>query len=332
MRAHKAGTLAPTRPVANVTATVSAGPDQPGPLPTRADGRVGFQPVHLGHYTVTPTFPANIADRYDLVGNPPAPLSQALVPGGVRLYAFLVDWHWIEFQVRDSANRPHANLGFGLSHQPPIGGAWTVLENGATPANGDIARDEVKRGRYKLSIPILSNAVWPGPAVVLSNTYQLNADASGFDLNEAGSIEILDAFDHSKIISTLPATIVAGAGVGTQQLRASWTPNLFNLPGLEQSQVVFRASARGVSTLSVQRTVTLDHMINVQRTGGAALNTQVTVYFSGGSNWNGNSVGGVARAPGPWKDKIVRIALPLLNTACHVTLEDNGVEKVITKP
>lgn len=322
---------AQTRPIEGVTAT-AAGPDNPAAQDTKNDGRRGFGPLHLGNYTVTLTFPPGIASKYDTANvQPGISQNKVLNAGVVTQYDFIVPWHWIEFDVSDSANQPDQNVPYKLKYQPPIGGAWTLLESGYTPANGKVEKDEVPTGRYKLSIPILSNPQWSAPAFVdIGANQTLTVSASGFDAGETGEFQIIDAFDDGKVIHTIPATITA-AGPNFQ-MQVTWMPSEGNFSALTQSRIRFKAKCDRSVCLSDIRTVRKTQILNVERPGSVLFDTQITAYFSGGGTWNGNSPVGQAMIPTPWKEQIVRIDLPAI-TRCRIKVQGSDqADSTITKP
>lgn len=326
VQASRAGTVAPSQAVAGVTATVT-GQDNPAAKPTESNGRRAFGPLHgvNTNYTATIAFPGDLAEKYDVV----AGQTQPLTPGGVTLFTFRTHWHWIEFQVRDSQNRPAANLGFRLFHRSLVGAAaWTKIEDGVTPNNGDVRREVVRRGRYKLRIPALTNAAWSSPTLEIGTAIQLTATVTGFDAGETGEFQILDAFDHSKVLATAPGTIVLGGG--GRQLRANWTPAEASFKKLEHSQVIFRAKAGVAETLSERRTLLRTEALELQHADGTAIDTQITLHFSGGTQWAAaNTPGGTVQAKIPWNEHVVRIHLPNLRN-CRVRVEDQ--DKLLAIP
>lgn len=330
----RAPAMNPTRAITGVTATHTLGPDSPGSAATQNNGRRGFGPLHLGNYTVTLAFPPNIASKYDVANVQPA-ISQnkALNAGVVTQYDFLVPWHWIDFDVRDSANNPDANLPYKLKYQAPTGGPWTLLESGYIPADGKISKDEIPTGRYKLSIPVLSNPQWSNPVFVDIGVQQtLTVAASGFDLGETGEFQIVDAFDDGKVIHTIPATITPAGGANLQ-MQVNWMAGEAHFSALTQSRIRFKAKCDRGLCLSDARTVRKTEILRVERPGGVLFDTQITAHFSNGSPpWNGNSLMGQAMIPTPWKETIVRIDLPAI-TRWRANVQEAGQsDSAVTRP
>jgi hypothetical protein len=331
--AHRAGTVAPLRNVATVDATVSGGSNA-GPTPTGADGRRGFGlfPAGVGH-TVTIAFPPNIADRYDVANVVPGlAQTQNLNPGAPTLYTFAVPWHWIEFHVRDSQNRPHANIPYKLRHRPPLGAVWTLMEASSTPANGNVVKDETPDGRYKLSIPVLSNPVWTNAIVQTGTAEPLTVNVTGLEPGDQGVFEIVDAFDDMKVLHTLPAQVsLVGAGPNLQ-MHVQWTPSANHLGALTHSRIAFKAKCGGAETLSDARTVVNFETLYVRTPAGAPLVRTVAVHFSGGSTSTVNSINGQAFLYRPWKEHIVRIDLTALQHWRITAQEDGQPDNVLTRP
>jgi hypothetical protein len=309
VRSHKAGAVLPDKPVQGVTANVQ-GPDCPAPGVngvTGGDGRKGFGPYHLGAYTVDLNFPPNLIDRYDLPNYPVAAQTKNLVGGIVTQYTFLLIWHWIEFQVRDQIGQPVDGLDYKLHYQAPATLPWIQIEAGKVPANGNIEKEEVKRGQYRLRLIALTNPVWSAATIVIGTAITLTADASGFDVGTAGTFEILDAFDYSKTIHTVNATVVAGV---PPVLQATWTPQATELSKLNQCQVVFRAKAETAEIIGAVRKIYQNANIPVKYGDGTAIAAPVTLYFSDDSNFAGNAAAGqMAAVPLPWKERVLRITV-----------------------
>lgn len=325
--ASKAGTVAPTKAVSGVTATVT-GPDNPNPGATAGNGRKSFGPLHLGNYTASIAFPNPLDEKYDIVNNPPAPQTLNLAAGAVTLFTFRVNWHWIEFQVRDSAGRASANVEFRLWYRTPNGLLFNQTEEGKLPANGNLVREEIRRGRYKLRFPTLTNPAWSTPTLEIGTAIQLTADATGFEIGDAGEFQILDAFDQSKPIHTIPATMAAGGG--GVQLQANWTPLEAMFKKLEQSQVVFLAKAATAKVMSPRRTLLKTETLDLVHADDTPINTRITLHFSGGTSWTAaNLPGGTEQAKIPWKEEVIRIEMPNLHDS-RVKMESEGMpEKLL---
>lgn len=333
VRAYRNGGAAvPNKPVQGVTANVQ-GPDCPNPGVngnTLGDGRKGFGPYHLGNYTVDLVFPPAIADRYDLPNHPVAAQTKNVAGGGVTPYSFAVPWHWIEFQVRDSIAQPVDGLDYKLHHQAPAALAWTLVETGKVPANGNIEKEEVKRGQYRLHLLGLTNPVWSAATIVIGTAITLTADAEGFDVGANGKFEILDAFDFSQTIHTVNATVVAGV---PPVLQAAWTPLATELGKLKQCQVVFRAKAETAEVISDVRKIYQNTNIPMTYQDGTAVAAPVTIYFSDDSNFPGNAAGGqIPAVPMPWKERVLRVDVTGVQTiGVHVKALPDG-DKMVTVP
>jgi hypothetical protein len=334
VRGHRVGDMTVTRPVSGVTVTVNGAQANNETGNTRGDGRKGFGPYRLNAglpYTVGLQFPPALTDKYDIANIAPGPpQTQNLQAGAVTQFAFLAPWHWIEFQVRDSQNRAVSKLPYVLRHQPLIGGNWTEVERGQLPANGNIAKDEIPNGRYRLSIPLLSNPTWSNASVATGTLQTLSVTVTGVEAGDAGEFQIVDAFDDSKVIHTIVAQ-VTGAGPNFQ-MQVNWAPSAVQLGALTQSWIAFKARCGGAETLSERRQVTDTQMLNVNDASGNPVVTAVTVYFSGGTSWNGNSVNGVAIVNQPWKEQIVRVDLTALQR-WRTNVQGGGqMDGAITKP
>jgi hypothetical protein len=325
--------MGPLRNVANVDATVTGGGNA-GPSPTGADGRRGFGlfPAGVG-CTVTIAFPANIAAKYDTANVVPGlAQTQNLNPGAPTLYTFAVPWHWIEFHVRDSQNRPHANIPYKLRHRPPLGGAWNLIETSSTPANGNVVKDETPDGRYKLSIPVLTNPTWTNAVVELGIAETLTVTVTGLEPNEQGVFEIVDAFDDTKVLHTLPAQVTQVGAGPNKEMQVQWAPGANDLGALTHSKIAFKAKCGGAETLSDVRTVVVFETLYVETPTGAPVVTTVVVYFSGGTTSTVNSVHGQAFLRRPWKEHIIRIDLTALQHWRITAREDGQPDNVLTRP
>jgi hypothetical protein len=296
-------------PIPNVTATITGTPN-PVTGVTKSDGHKGFGPYPLPPaYTVTLS---NIPAKYDANNvNPGIAQTKNLNAGVATVYDFVIPWHWIVFQVENSINQADGDLPYKLRYQAPATVVWTLLESGKLPANGMLVKDEINAGRYRLSILELSNPTWQHPDVRLGRGETLTVSASGFEVGDQGEFQIVDAFDDTKVIHTIPCQ-VSQAGVNFQ-LQTTWMPSSGQLTALTQSRIAFKAKCQGVECLSGPLTVYSTDTLDIQQPDGTPIVAPVTVYFSNGATYQGNSINGVAIMTLPWKEKIVRIDLTLAN-------------------
>jgi hypothetical protein len=319
VQAHQANAAPPFRPVKGVTANVQ-GPSCPAAGVngvTGSDGRKGFGPYQLGNYTVNLNLPPNLADRYDLANYPVAPQNRPLVGGIATQYPFLLVWHWVEFNVRDSMiAQPMHGLGYKLHFQAPNTLPWVQLESGMVPVNGDIKKEEVKAGQYRLRLTALKAPAWSAPDITIGTPITMTADATGFDVGDAGKFEILDAFDYSKTIHTVNATVVAGLAGGSPLLQVAWTPQEAQLSKLKHCQVVFRAKADSAEVISDARKIYKNTDVPATYSDRTPIAAQVTIHFSDDSNFVGNAAGGQMPAVRvPWRERVLRIDVNGLQSA-----------------
>jgi hypothetical protein len=326
--------LVPTKPVSGASIAVSRTNVAPQNANTASNGRKGFGPFPSvpSACTVTIGFPGALQAKYDWANAQPGLAdTKNLIPGGAVIFTFLVPCHWIEFNVRDSQNRPLENIPYKLKHRPTPVDPWALLEEKKTPATGDVVKEETPVGRYKLSIPEVLNPTWSNPDIKTGAVQTLSVDVNGVEVGDAGQFEIVDAFDDAKVSHTLQATVSLVGNGPALEMRVNWTPAAGDLSALTQSQIAFKAKCGGAEAISEQRRVAAMQTIRVETPQGADIVTQVDVRFSGGTTATATSLNGTLIIYVPLNEKIVQVNLPNLQNWLMVVKDPPAKDTCMTK-
>jgi hypothetical protein len=304
------------QPVEKATATVSGGISARDPRDTKANGKYRFDPVSPANYTVTITFTAEQAEKFDTNAiNPGLAQTLQITGGNTTNYLFEVPGYYIEYLVRDGTNpgnnppgNPLANVGWLLEFRAQGANAFERMESGVSAANGRIYRYPVKRGRYKLTLRTLTNPQWSANRAVVGTAIEMTARVTGAEPGVNGRMEVLDPFDLATVLQSIPTT--TRAGVGGPVIAATWTPAEGRLNPLRHGQVVFRAIYETASVISAPLPLFRPEKIQSRTTTGANADMQIKLNFSGGGSVQVTAAGGRADVEIPWAETVTRISFP----------------------
>ena len=305
----------PQHPIAGVDVAV-AGATATKPAKTPANGQWRYQPLNPGPYTVTAGFPPDLDERYDVTNV--APLAKNALAGNIEVAVFLVPWTWVEFIVKDTALQTLANIDWKLARRPVGGALFTKYDSGTTVADGKVYRKEVRTGTHEFTVKDLTMPQWSAPEAVIGEEIVLSARTDGFESGDAGSFEILDAYNVASVLEILGGKVKNTGGF--LQLEAKWKPKESSFANLKQSRLLFRAAAGKAVTYSGELPLLKNEVLKFEDHKGHAVDRQFDLYFSGGTHRNITTVSGKADVQVPWGETLLWAKFPGL-TVSQVKVE-----------
>jgi hypothetical protein len=294
-------------PIAGVKVEVTAGPAKPGPQTTPGNGRVNFDGLDIGYYTVGVKIEGGLRKFYD-VDPAPGPQTKGVIADRTTVYYFELRYYQIAFFVTYADNKAATGIEYELRVKKITGPAqqldanWSAHASGVTP-NEPYKEDYVPKGRYQLRLKIVTGAVWPKPQVLVGEAVDLHADVTGFDDETAGSFEIFDARNLKTAIHSVPAKVSKHA------MKATWTPQASELADLKSGWIVYQAKVSKAQCFSGEAKVVSKVTYDVVDKAGKTLNTHIMFHFSGGETVETDSAAGKAEVLTPWGQSLTRLTL-----------------------
>jgi hypothetical protein len=304
--------ILPRQGIAGVGIAVTGGPTQTTAATTPASGQWRYQPLNPGGYTVTATFPPpDLNVLYDISGV--APIGKNLVAGDAQTAVYLVPSTYTEFIIQDTANQTLPNIPWQLARSPLTGGPFVQYDTGTTGADGKVFRRDVKTGTHKLTVKTLTNPVWSAASAVIDTEITLQAVTDGFAAGDAGTFEILDGRNVNTVLLTVNGAVKMTAGL--LRLEAKWKPAAGPFANLNHCRIMFRAKAATAVAYSAPISLLKEETVKFEDNKGRAVDRQVRLYFSDGTDQTVTTVKGKVDLQIPWGDILLAVKLPALTAA-----------------
>jgi hypothetical protein len=299
----------PQAPVEGVEITVT-GPTATSPAKTPANGKWRYQPLTPGNYSASLNFPPDLDERYDL--STLAAILKNVAAGGVETAVFLVPWVWVEFIAMDTAQQTLPNLDWMLERKKG-GGAFNKYDTGTTAADGKVYRKHILTGTHQFTDKDLRLPAWSAAEAVIGREMTLSARTDGFAAGDAGTFEILDAYNVATILEIVNAKVKNTNG--TLQLEAKWKPKEATFANLKHCNIAFRAKAGNAVAYSATQPLLKPDTVMFTDKGGANVDRQIDLLFSGGTQRSVTTAGGKVDFNAPWAETLISVRFPGLTSA-----------------
>jgi hypothetical protein len=305
-----ASTGSPKLPVGGVMVDVTMGGKTLPSLTTSSEkGEAVSGKLKPGSYTVDLQFPPSLAEKLDLASAITTD-TKSVAKAKITHFSFLVPYNWVKFEVRYEDGSWAPGIPFALRRKKMTGAGleqnWSmILEARSLPATTE---QEVPAGKYLVALKVAWDPTWSADRVMIGEAIDLSASVSGFEVGESGSIVVLDAKDHTTVVTSLSPKVAAqGSG---RVLKSSWTPDKAGCANLKSGKVVFSAKLGSYTCFSQPIPVFLKEPLDVEDDDGNKLTTKVKLRFSGGHVVEKDIAGGHANIEIPWGQKLTGVELP----------------------